>query len=113
MGYVPGKGLGRHETGIAEPISEASNKGRLGLGYFLKGLESEDVRWELEEVSVLCGGIAYILVHHFPLGQSALDTMCMEQDWKPLMHFHRPNTFGLETIPVFVSTSLRLVYTLP
>lgn len=50
MGYKPGKGLGKHESGIAEPISEASNKGRLGLGFFLKGLETEDVQWELEEV---------------------------------------------------------------
>jgi hypothetical protein len=51
MGYVPGKGIGKFGTGIAEPISEAANKGRLGLGYLLKGLESEDVQWELEAVS--------------------------------------------------------------
>lgn len=50
MGYIPGKGIGKHETGIAEPINEASYKGRVGLGYFLKGLETEDVQWELEEV---------------------------------------------------------------
>ena len=51
MGYVPGKGLGKHGTGIAEPISESSNKGRHGLGYLLEGLEREDVKWEEEEVS--------------------------------------------------------------
>lgn len=50
MGYVPGKGLGKNETGIAEPISEASNKGRLGLGFMLEGLESEDVKWEDEDI---------------------------------------------------------------
>ena len=50
MGYVPGKGIGKFGTGIAEPIKEAANKGRLGLGYFLKGLETENVQWELEEV---------------------------------------------------------------
>lgn len=50
MGYVPGKGMGKYETGIAEPITESSNLGRHGLGYLLEGLETEDVKWELEEV---------------------------------------------------------------
>ena len=53
MGYEPGKGIGKHGTGIAEPISESANKGRLGLGYLLEGLEKEDVKWELEYVSFL------------------------------------------------------------
>ena len=51
MGYVPGRGLGKDETGIAEPISESTNKGRRGLGFILDGLEAEDVKWEFEEVS--------------------------------------------------------------
>ena len=50
---MPGKGLGKNETGIAEPISETANKGRHGLGFSLKGLESENVKWELEEVNKL------------------------------------------------------------
>lgn len=50
MGYMPGKGLGKNETGIAEPISETANKGRHGLGFSLEGLESENVKWELEEI---------------------------------------------------------------
>ena len=50
MGYIPGKGIGKDGTGIAEPISESANKGRRGLGYILEGLEKEDVKWEFEEV---------------------------------------------------------------
>ena len=53
MGYIPGKGIGKNETGIAEPISESANKGRLGLGYLLEGLESEDVTWKYEEVQLV------------------------------------------------------------
>ena len=53
MGYIPGQGIGKDGTGIAEPISESANKGRLGLGYILEGLEREDVKWELEDVSYI------------------------------------------------------------
>ena len=52
MGYKPGMGMGKYETGISEPISEAANKGRHGLGFLLEGLETEDVKWELEEVRI-------------------------------------------------------------
>ena len=51
MGYVPGQGIGKHGTGITEPISESMHKGKRGLGYFLDGLEKEEVEWETEEVS--------------------------------------------------------------
>ena len=51
MGYIPGKGIGKDGTGIAEPISESTHKGRLGLGFILQGLETEDVKWEEEKVS--------------------------------------------------------------
>lgn len=53
MGYVPGKGIGKHGTGIAEPINESVHKGRRGLGFFLDGLEKEDVEWELEKVCII------------------------------------------------------------
>lgn len=52
MGYTPGEGIGKHGTGIAEPISEPSNKGRHGLGFLIEGLEAEDVKWETEKVCV-------------------------------------------------------------
>ena len=58
MGYVPGKGLGKDGTGIAEPISESMHKGRRGLGFILDGLEKEEVEWELEEV---CFGSCFVL----------------------------------------------------
>lgn len=61
MGYEPGKGIGKHGTGIAEPISESTNKGRLGLGYLLEGLEKEDVKWELEEVSFVIPCHEYVM----------------------------------------------------
>jgi cap1 methyltransferase len=51
MGYIPGQGLGRENTGIVDPIQESLHKGRQGLGFNLEGLEREDVQWELEEVS--------------------------------------------------------------
>jgi len=53
MGYTPGKGIGKYGTGIAEPISESLHKGRRGLGFTLEGLEKEDVKWELEDVSLV------------------------------------------------------------
>ena len=51
MGYRPGEGLGRSGTGITAPITEGLHKERRGLGYYLEGLEKEDVKWELEEVT--------------------------------------------------------------
>ena len=51
MGYVPGKGLGKTESGIAEPIEQSIHKGRRGLGLRIERLQREDVQWELEEVS--------------------------------------------------------------
>ena len=51
MGYIPGLGIGKHGSGITQPIDESTHKGRRGLGYLLEGLEKEDVKWELEEVS--------------------------------------------------------------
>ena len=57
MGYMPGRGLGKLGTGIAQPIEESMHKGRRGLGYLLDGLEREDVKWELEEVSTRIGPV--------------------------------------------------------
>ena len=51
MGYKPGLGLGVSGTGITAPIQVLLHKGRRGLGYNLEGLEKQDVKWELEEVS--------------------------------------------------------------
>lgn len=51
MGYQLGQSLGRTGEGIVDPIEESIHKGRRGLGYALEGLEKEDVKWELEEVS--------------------------------------------------------------
>ena len=50
MGYVPGKGLGKTESGISEPIQQSMHKGRRGLGHMIAKLQQEDVQWELEEV---------------------------------------------------------------
>ena len=50
MGYVPGKGLGKTESGISEPIQQSMHKGRRGLGHMIAKLKQEDVQWELEEV---------------------------------------------------------------
>ena len=50
MGYVPGKGLGKTESGISEPIQQSMHKGRRGLGHMIAKLKREDVQWELEEV---------------------------------------------------------------
>ena len=50
MGYVPGKGLGKTESGISEPIQQSMRKGRRGLGHMIAKLKQEDVQWELEEV---------------------------------------------------------------
>jgi cap1 methyltransferase len=52
MGYKPGQGLGRAETGITTPISQSSQLGRRGFGYSAGGLEKEDVKWEEEEVNI-------------------------------------------------------------
>ena len=45
MGYVPGKGLGKTESGISEPIQQSMHKGRRGLGHMIAKLQREDVQW--------------------------------------------------------------------
>ena len=56
MGYKLGEGLGRSSTGITTPIEQSTQLGRRGLGFGLKALEKEDVKWEEEKVSVCVGG---------------------------------------------------------
>ena len=41
MGYVPGKGLGKTESGISEPIQQSMHKGRRGLGHMIAKLKQE------------------------------------------------------------------------
>ena len=53
MGYKAGKGLGKHQQGMAEPIEASQQRGRRGLGLRLVGLEaSEDVEWSEEQEEV-------------------------------------------------------------
>lgn len=40
MGYQPGKGLGKFNQGITQPIQPLSQQGRKGLGFKLKNQES-------------------------------------------------------------------------
>ena len=51
MGYKLGQGLGPTASGITTAISPSSQQGRRGLGFGLKGLERENVKWESEEVN--------------------------------------------------------------
>ena len=51
MGYKSGKGLGKLESGIINPIKESQHKGRRGLGLELKQLDKCNMQWEEEDVS--------------------------------------------------------------
>ena len=51
MGHEPGRGLGRTEEGIVEPIKASVVRSRVGLGTEgVNELEPEEVEWEEEEV---------------------------------------------------------------
>ena len=50
MGHVEGKGLGKHEQGRSEIVSQTKQLGRRGLGMNIEGFEASDEGWVFEEV---------------------------------------------------------------
>ncbi|XP_062521278.1 cap-specific mRNA (nucleoside-2'-O-)-methyltransferase 1-like [Corticium candelabrum] len=51
MGHVEGKGLGKHEQGRSEIVSQTKQLGRRGLGMNIEGFEASDEGWVFEEMS--------------------------------------------------------------
>ncbi len=53
MGYVEGKGLGKHEQGRVNIIEASKQRGRRGLGLQLTGLDAnESAEWDPENDKV-------------------------------------------------------------
>lgn len=48
MGYQQGKGLGKEQQGIAEPIKESEHIGTRGLGFEKKHFEKRVESWDYE-----------------------------------------------------------------
>lgn len=47
MGYQKGKGLGRFQQGIVEPVPSSNQRGRRGFGFIIDGLEpKENLVWD-------------------------------------------------------------------
>jgi hypothetical protein len=52
MGYKDGQGIGM-KPGIAKPIEESAQKGKLGLGFKVKNFEEKAESWDFENDEVL------------------------------------------------------------
>jgi hypothetical protein len=54
MGYVDGKGLGKKEQGIVEPIGSSNQTGKLGLGFAKKNFDKVCQDWDVNDDPISC-----------------------------------------------------------